>query len=108
VCLLIRSLAEIELPRLAIVVGEALGTNTAFLASFSYCGAMKALGGRLRGEVSDKLGVGLAYATRPTRLRHLHVSVTLMICKRALGRVDREAQWKLGERGAKARVEIGE
>ena len=52
--LLIRGLAEIELPRLAVVVGEALGTDAAFLASFSYCGAMKALAGVSRGEFSDR------------------------------------------------------
>ena len=41
--LLIRGLAEIELPRLAVVVGEAFGTDAAFLACFSYRSAMKAV-----------------------------------------------------------------
>ena len=40
--LLVRGLAEIELPRLAVVVGEALGTDAAFRARFSYRSAVKA------------------------------------------------------------------
>jgi hypothetical protein len=41
--LLIGGLADIELPRLAVVVGEALGTDATFKASFSYRSAVKAL-----------------------------------------------------------------
>ena len=61
--LLIGGLAYIELPRLAIMVGEALGTDAAFLAVFGDGGARKPLAGVSRGESSDKeLG---SYATRP-------------------------------------------
>ena len=52
--LLVGGLAEIELPRLAVVVGEALGTDAALLAGFVHRGAMKALGGVSRGELSDR------------------------------------------------------
>ena len=44
--LLIGGLAEIELPRLAVVVGKALGTDAAFFAAFSHRTAMKAVGRR--------------------------------------------------------------
>nr|WP_321397259.1 hypothetical protein [uncultured Desulfobacter sp.] len=44
VCLLIGGLAEIELPRLAVVAGKALGTDAPFNTGFSYSSAVKALG----------------------------------------------------------------
>src|ERR1019366_8448762 len=97
---------EIELPRLAVVVGEALGADAAFPASFSYCGAMKALGRRFAWRVFRQ-GAGFIRNTA-RRLRHLHVPVALMIGKRALGRVDRDLV-KIGRTQArKLRVEIGE
>ena len=86
--LLIRGLAEIELPRLAVVVGEALGTDAAFLAGFSDRGAVKALGRRFARRVFRQ-GVGLI-GNPARRLRHLHVSVALLVGERALGRVDRD------------------
>src|ERR1039458_4769544 len=86
--LLIYCLAEIELPRLAVVVAEALGTDSAFLASFSYRSAMKAPGRRLAWRVFRQ-GAGLIRNTAH-RLRHLHVSVALLVAERALGRVDRD------------------
>ena len=66
--LLIRSLAEIELPRLAIVVGEALGTDAPFLAVqlSQRCEALPAFrAASLRREL------GATYTAR--RYRHLHV-----------------------------------
>ena len=45
--LFMHRLAEIEAPRLAVVVGEALGADTAFFAGFGDRSAMKAVG-RLR------------------------------------------------------------
>ena len=41
--LFMRSLAQIELPRLAVVVGEAFGTDAAFFTGFGHCCAMKAV-----------------------------------------------------------------
>ena len=86
--LLIRGLAEIELPRLAIVVGKALGTDAAFLAGFSYRCAVKTPGRRFSRRVFRQ-GVGLI-RDPARRLRHLHVPVALMVAERALGRVDRD------------------
>ena len=86
--LLIRGLAEIELPRLAVVVGEALRTNAAFLACFRYDGAMKSAGRRFARRVIRQ-GVGLIRDTAH-RLLHLHVSVPLLARERTLGRVDRD------------------
>src|SRR5664279_612275 len=85
--LLICGLADVELPRLAVVVGEALGPNAAFLASLSYRSAMKAVGWRFAWRVLRQ-GVGLVRNTS-RRLRHLHVPVALLVGERALGRIDR-------------------
>src|SRR5664280_1366603 len=85
--LLIGGLTAIELPRLAVVVGEALGTDAAFVSSFSCCGAMKTIGWRFTWRVFRQ-GVGFIRNTAG-RLGHLHVSVALLIVKWALGRVDR-------------------
>ena len=61
--LLIHSLVDIKLPCLTVVVGKALGTDAAFLASLINLSAMKTLDGVSRGEFSDReLG---SYATRP-------------------------------------------
>src|SRR5664280_606017 len=104
--LLIRGLAEIELPRLTVVVGEALGTDAAFLASFGYRSAMKAVGRRFAWRVFRQ-GVGLICNTA-CRLLHLHVSVALLVGERALGCVDRDLV-KIGRTQArKLRVDIGE
>src|SRR5665811_612633 len=89
--LLIRGLAEIELPRLAVVVSEAPGTNAAFLAGFNDRRAMKAVGRRFAWRIFRQ-GVGLI-RNPARRLRHLHVSVALLVGERALGRVD----WDLVE-----------
>src|SRR5512141_2208288 len=86
--LLIPGLAEIELPRLAIVVGKALGTDAAFFAGFRYRCAVKAPGRRFSRRVFGQ-GVRLIRNTA-RRLRHLHVAVPLMVGKRALGGVDRD------------------
>src|ERR1035437_1538327 len=86
-CLLIYGLAEIELPRLAVVVGEALGADAALLASLSYRSAMKAVGWRLAWRVLRQ-GVGLI-RNAARRLRHLHVPVALLVGEWALGRIDR-------------------
>ena len=83
--LLVSALTQIELSCLAVVVGESLGTDAAFLATFSDCGAMKARG-RFAWRVLRQ-GVGLiGHATR--RLRHLHMSIALMVGKRTLRCVD--------------------
>src|SRR5450759_2324502 len=74
--LLIGGLTAIELPRLAVVVGEALGTDAAFVSSFSYCGAMKTLGWRFTGRVFRQGAWFIGNTAR--RLRHLHVSVPLL------------------------------
>src|SRR5450830_58558 len=86
--LLIPGLAEIELPRLAVVVGEALGTDATFLAGLSDCGAMKALRRRFTWRVVRQ-GVWLI-GNPARRLRHLHVSIALLVGERALGGVDRD------------------
>ena len=103
--LFVRGLAEIELPRLAVVVGEAFGADAAFLARFRDCGAVKALGRFPRRVVGQ--GVGLI-GDPARRLRHLHVSVTLMVGKRALGRVDRDLVEIGRTQSRKLGVEIGE
>src|ERR1035438_6407054 len=86
--LLMRGLAEIELPRLAVVVGEALGTDAAFLACFSYRSAMKAVGWQFAWRVFRQ-GVWLI-GNAARGLFHLHVPVALLVGKRALGGVDRD------------------
>src|SRR5450759_3930074 len=101
-----RGLAEIELPRLAVVVGEALGTNAAFLACFSYRSAMKAFGRRFAWRVLRQ-GVGLIRNTA-RRLRHLHVSVALLVGERALRCVDRDLVEIGRTQARKLRVVIGE
>src|SRR5450631_2846931 len=103
--LLISSLAAIELPRLAVVVGEALRTDAPFLARFIYCGTMKAIGRRFARRVFRQ-GVGLIRDTT-CRLRHLHMPVSLLIGERTFWRVDRDLV-KIGRTQArKLRVEIG-
>src|ERR1035437_4893633 len=104
--LLIRGLAAIELPRLAVVVGEALGTDAAFLAGFNYRSAMEALGRGFAWRVFRQ-GAGLIRNTA-RRLRHLHVSVALLVSERALGRVDRDLVEIDRNQARKLRVDIGE
>src|ERR1035437_10082424 len=104
--LLIRGLAEIELPRVAVVVGEALGTDAAFLACFSYRSAMKAAGWRFAWRVFRQ-GVWLIGNTAH-RLFHLHVPVALLVGERALGGVDRDLMEIGRTQARKLRVEIGQ
>ena len=75
--MLIRGLADVELPRLAVVVGEALGPDAALLARFGNRSGMKAVGRRFAGRVFRQ-GVGFIRNTAH-RLRHLHVPVALMV-----------------------------
>src|ERR1019366_9903288 len=103
---LVLSLAEIELPCLTVVVGEALGTDTALFSGFSNCSAMKALYRTLARRVLGQ-GVGLIGNTA-LRLLHLHVAVTLLVGEWAFGGVDRDLV-KIGRPEARElRVLIGE
>lgn len=65
--LLMRGLAQIELPRLAIAVGEALGTDAALLAGFSCRSAMKALGRFARRVVRQSLVAKRPVWNKPTK-----------------------------------------
>src|SRR5450631_1514388 len=104
--LFIRSLAQIELPCLAIVIGEAFGTGAAFFTGFSHCSAMKAV---CRGFAWRVLGQGVGLIRHPAlRLLHLHVPVTLLVGEWTLGSVDRDLV-KIGRPEARQlRVMIGE
>src|ERR1039457_4787905 len=66
---------------------------------------MKALGRRFAWRVFRQ-GAGLIRNTA-RRLRHLHVSIALMISKRTLGRVDRDLVEIGRTQARKLRVEIG-
>ncbi|MCW0414557.1 hypothetical protein NB689_000311 [Xanthomonas sacchari] len=94
-------LAAVEHPRLAVVVGEALGTHAAL-------GAIVGLG-----AVADEAARGLARAVGLQRAgfvgdaalghAHLHVAVALHVGERALRRVDRQ----LVEVGPAQAAELG-
>src|ERR1700689_4806990 len=86
--LFILGLAEIELPRLAVVVGEPFDPDAAFLSSFCYYGTMKASAWCFAWRVFRQ---GVRFISDAAgRLGHLHVSVTLLIGKWAFWRVDRD------------------
>src|SRR5665648_9940 len=84
--LLIHGLTEIELSRLAVVVGEAFGTDATFLASFSDGSATKAVGGCFSWRVSRQRVGFIGNTARLLCL--LHVPVALLVGERALRRVD--------------------
>ena len=106
--LLDRGLAHEELPRLAIVVGEALGAD-APLGAFGLFGeARKAARGILaRAAVRRSPAVRLVIGAADG-VSHRHMTVLLEMRHRAFGRIDRD----MGEIGAAEpfdlRVEIGE
>src|ERR1035437_7380977 len=96
--LFVRGLAYIKLTRLAVMIGKAIGTDAAFRAVFVYCSATEAANRQFARRIFRQ-GIRLIRNTA-CGLRHLHVSIALMITKWTFGRVD----WNLVEIGrAKAR-----
>src|SRR5512141_45359 len=83
--LLVRGLAEIELPRLAVVVSEALRPDATLLPCFGYRSATKALYGRFARRVCRQR-VGLI-GNPARRSFHLHMAVALLVGEGAFGGV---------------------
>ena len=99
--LLDRRLAAIEEPRLAVVVGEALGAELALLAADRLG---KAAEPALGIGPWPALGPGVRLVVRPPlRPAHLHVPVLLEVVDRAARRVDRD----MGEVGSAEPLQLG-
>ena len=96
----------VELPRLAVVVGEGLGADAPLLAGLRDGGGDEASRRRLPRRVLVQ-GVRLV-GDAALGLCHLHVPVALVVAERALGRVDRELVEVHRPQPRELRVEVRE
>ena len=103
-----RGLADEELSRLAVVIGEALGSEARLLGG-DRLGEAPEASRRILARAAFRLRPAVRLVVRPPRrIAHRHVPVLLEVSHRALGRVDRN----VGEVGRTQpfhlRVEVGE
>jgi len=103
--LLRRGLADVELPRLAVMVGEALGPQPHLLALFLGREVAEALDRRF----TRALAPGIRLVVDPAdRIAHRHVPVLLEMGKRTFRRIDRDMGEVRSAETLQLGIEIGE